>query len=324
MPLQRWTGLVALGASLALALAACGDGDDGTAGASAGGDGGLRVVTTTALLAELAEQVAGENVGVRSLIPAGVDLHSFEPPTEAARVVAEADLLVVNGYNLEESMLPVVLENRREGTPVLVAAAGLKPLAGGHHDGEEEHDQAPAGDASDLVSAEGDPHFWMDVSNTVHYVENIRDALVDLDAEHAVDYEARAATYIEELQALDAEVRETLVGIPEDQRRVVTFHDAYQYLAAAYGLELTATVLGSNPNQEASAADIADLIELVRREQVPAIFAEAEFSSQTLDMVAAETGARVLTLFDTYTEEVTTYHEMMRRTADALVEGLAP
>jgi len=283
------------------------------------GSDGLRVVVTTPLLAEFAGRVAGDDASVTSLIPLGVDPHSWQPSTAVARDIAEADLLVVNGYRLEESLLDIVTENARDGVPIVVAAEGIEALDGGHDHADDEHaDDEHADDGA----AEGDPHLWMSVPNAIHYVENIRDALLAADADHAAGYEERAAAFIAELTDLDAEIRAALTSIPEERRTIVAFHDAYQYLAHEYGLEVVASVAPANPNQATSAQAIAEIVELVRTLGVPAVFKEPEFSAQSLDFIAQESGARVLELQSVLSEAAPTYAVMMRANVAALVDGL--
>ncbi|MCK9495826.1 MAG: metal ABC transporter substrate-binding protein [Dehalococcoidia bacterium] len=329
--MHRVRSLVPVLLGAALLLAACssaageGDGDASEPGA-------LHVVATTPLIAEFAQHVVGDDAEVESLIPLGADLHSWQPPTSVARTIAQADVLLVNGYNLEASLLDVVTENAPRGVPLVVASAGLEPLEGGHdHGDDEDHDHEEGEDhegdedheAGDLVYAEGDPHLWLSVPNAIAYVENIRDALVAADAEHAAGYEERASAFVEELQALDGEIHETLSAIPQGRRTIVAFHDAYQYLAHEYGLEVVASVAPANPNQETSAGAIADIVRQVEALGVPAVFKEPEFSAQSLELIAQESGARVLELYNTPTDDVPTYAEMMRANAAALVDGLA-
>jgi ABC-type Zn uptake system ZnuABC Zn-binding protein ZnuA len=315
----RIAWLAALTGLAALALAACGDSGE----PSDGDEARPRVVATTGILREFAERVAGEDASVTGIIPPGVDLHSFQPSTGVARDIAEADLLIVNGYNAEEGLLEIVLENRADDTPIAVAAAGLAVL-----DGEG----SPPSDARDLVTAPGDPHLWLDATNAIRYVENIRDALVDVDPEHAAGYESRAAAYVERLRALDAEVRAAVAQIPETQRQLVVFHDAFGYFAAAYGLELVAAVLPAGAGQEPSAADVSAIVEAVREAGVPAVYTEPQFDAGVLELAAQESGARVLTLysgaFDTGeggaadTPAIDDYEAMMRANAAALLDGL--
>ncbi len=303
---------------------------------SEGGEGGgLRVVATTPLLAEFASRIAGDDASVGALIPMGVDLHSWQPSTTSARDVAEADVLIVNGYGLEEGLLGIVTQNARAGASIVTAADGLPALEGGHDHDHDEHEDHEEGDHEegdhedenhgdeDHDEAGHDPHLWLSVPNAIGYVENIRDALVAADATHASGYEERAGELIAELEALNAEVRSGLAAIPEGGRTIVAFHDAYRYLAAEYGLEVVASVAPSNPNQATSAQAIAEIVELVRTLGLTAVFKEPQFSAQSLDLIAQESGARVLVLRSTLTEDTPTYAEMMRANVAALVDGLA-
>ena len=361
----RFSLVAALALIATLALAGCADDQDGEdSGAEADQP---RVVATTATRREFAEHVAGDDARVTGIVPPGVDLHSFQPRTSAARDVAEADLLIVNGYGAEEGLIETVLENRRDGVPVIVAAAGLAVLEGGHdhdedehdeeedghdeeehdedgdgddegghHDEEEGHDEEehdhelPAG-VSELVTAAGDPHLWLDVANAIGYVENIRDGLVAVDPERRAGYESRAATYVERLLELDSEVRAAVASIPEERRRLVVLHDAYRYFGAAYGLETVAAALPSGAAQEPSAADVAAIVGEVREAGIPAVYAEPQFDAGVLELVAEEAGARVLTLYSVPVGDgggagdgpgIDSYEAMMRANAAALVAGL--
>lgn len=295
-------------AGAALLLAACG-GDDGEP------DGRPRVLASTAIIAEFARQVAGDDAVVTTLIPAGVEVHAFEPTTDAARRIAEADVIFVNGYNLEAGVLDVIVENRASDAALIVVSEGISPLrASGVADV----------DPADLLFAAGDPHMWLDVENAERYVDRIRRALVEVDPAHTGGYEQRAGAYVEELRALRAELEEMLGVIPAPRRKLVVFHDAFRYFAQAFGLELVAAVSPANPNQEPSPRDVVDTINTVEREGVPAVFREPQFSSQVLDLVAEETGVRVLTLYSVPIDgEAGSYVEMMRANARALVAGLA-
>ncbi len=323
-----WLGALTMLAGLV--LAACGDGDGPSAG-----DGAAerpRVVATTGILREFAGRVAGEAASVTGVIPPGVDLHSFQPSTGVARAIAEADLLIVNGYNAEAGLLEIVLENRAGNAPIVVAAAGLAVLDGAAAgDGGAGARPRPS-EASSLASAPGDPHLWLDAANAIRYVENIRDGLVAVDPGGRAGYESRAAAYVERLRALDADMREAVARIPEERRKLVVFHDAFRYFAAAYGLELAAAVLPSSAGQEPSAADVAAIVKAVREAAVPAVYAEPQFDAGVLELVAEESGARVLTLYSGAFDAgdrgtggapaVDSYEAMMRANAAALLDGL--
>jgi ABC-type Zn uptake system ZnuABC Zn-binding protein ZnuA len=332
---RRGAGVIAaigvLAALVALALAACRDGGSAEQRAGDGASARPRVVATTAILREFAEQVAGDDAIVTGMIPPGVDLHSFQPSTRVAREIAEADLLIVNGYNAEGGLLEIVLENRASEALIIVAAAGL-PVLDGERASERNGAGAIPADASELGAAKGDPHLWLDAANAIRYVENIRDGLVAIDPQRRAGYELRAAAFIERLRALDAELRETVARIPAERRQLVVFHDAFRYFAAAYGLELVAAVLPSSAGQEPSAADVAAIVEAVREAAVPAVYAEPQFDAGVLELVAEESGARVLTLYSGAFDAggrgapdapaVDGYEAMMRANAAALLDGL--
>jgi len=335
-------GVITLGATLG--LAGC---SDGGATNNVGGAGRLQVVATTGVIAEFAREVAGDDAQIEQLIPSGIDVHAYEPSPAMARRVAEAAVIFVNGYNLEAGLLSVVVENRSGAARLVVVATGLTARAGGH-DHEEPAADPAAGHADEnasaathadenagaatatggdigreLVTAAGDPHFWLDAHNAIHYVEVIRDALAAADPAHAAGYTTRAAAFVQRLEALDAEVRQTIEAVPAAQRQLVVFHDAFTYFAAAYGIEIVATVLPGGANQEASAGEVAKIVAAVRAHDVRALYAEPQFSSQLIDAIAEETGAPVLTLYSDATGgDVATYEAMMRANAQAIAEGL--
>lgn len=313
--------LAALALTLGAALTAC-SGDDDAA------DNRLGVVASTGILADLARAVAGDDAAVSALIPAGVDPHAYEPSPEVARRVARADVLLLNGYGLEGRLLDLIVENRADTAVVVVAAAGLAPRTGGDHaaDGDARASDSSAEQRRGIDAAAfaaGDPHFWLAVPNARHYVERIRAALAAADPPHAAGYRERAAAYLAELTALDAELRAVVTAIPEQRRKLVVFHDAFGYFADAYGLQLVVAALPGGANQQPSAGAVAELIRTVRREQVPVVYTEPQFSSPVLEAVAREAGVRVLTLYsDAFAGTVDSYVALMRANARALAAGL--
>ncbi len=335
---MRSRSLFALAAGLSLLLGACSP--------SGGDDGQITVIASFPLIAEFAERVAGDDARVTSLIPLGVDEHSYSPSPAAAREVARADLVLVNGYALESTLLGLIANNVREGVPVVPVSRGLEPLDDHHdhdhdhdhdedeHDHEEDHEDEHADEHEDehlddvvegldpLVTAEGDPHFWLDVANAIGYVHVIRDALIEVDPDRRDGYTERADALVAELEALDAEVRETLAAVPEADRTIVVFHNAYEYFAHAYGFEVIESVAPANPNQATDAQTIAEIVRTVREAGVAAIYREPQFSGQVMDAIAAETGAQVLTLYSIPAEGAETYADLMRANAEALAAGL--
>ena len=309
----------ALALVLALAVAAaCTGGDDGRDD----GDGRLRVVASTGIIAHFAEQIAGEDADIVAVIPAGADAHSFSATTTDIRNISAADIVIVNGYNLEEGALGTIFEHLPGDATLVVAAEGVDPLEGGHHEEEEEDEEDVAGGG--IAAAEGvDPHMWLSVPNAMVYVRNIANGLVAADPDNASAYREREEAYLAELQALDEEVRATIAGIPRERRVLIVYHDAFQYFAAEYGLELAAAVLPASPSQQASAAAVAEIIEIVSGRDVGAVYREPQFAAAALEAIAGEAGVRVLTLYSgAFTDEVSSYIEAMRANAKALAEGL--
>lgn len=311
--------VIALAAVLAIGLAAC-----GASGESAAPDGGrLSVVASTTVFADLVSQVAGEEASVRSLVPAGTDVHTFDPkPSDIARV-ADADLIVMNGLGLDDWVARIVDDSGSKAQVVKLAVdlPGVSYIEGGARDGESED----GGDHAAGVEAGLNPHLWLDVSLATKYVERLATALVDAGADRAV-IESRSAAYRERLSALDDEVRRQFEAVPANDRTVVSFHDAFPYFARAYGLEVAGVVVEA-PGQDPSAAAIAALIDAIRASDVRVILAEAQFPPDLLDAIASETDATVVS--DLYTDALgdppaDTYEGIIRWDAQQILKALTP
>jgi anchored repeat ABC transporter substrate-binding protein len=170
------------------------------------------------------------------------------------------------------------------------------------------------------VHGEIDPHLWQNVRNVMAYAELIRDTLIGQDARGAKLYRARTDAYLARLDVLDRHLRATIAAIPKPRRYLVTTHDAFGYLGAAYGIQIAGFVT-PNPAVEPSLADRRKLTETIRNLQVPSVFLEPSFAGRTTPLreVAEETGARLCPIYsDTLDETVGTYEAMMRFNADSL------
>jgi ABC-type Zn uptake system ZnuABC Zn-binding protein ZnuA len=283
--------LVSAVAILGLLVGACGGGA-GPAGPS-GADERLQVVATTTILADLVAQVGGERVSVTSLVPKGGEVHTFDPTPSDVRRIADADLVVLNGLGLDEWLADLV---RDAGTDAPVVELGenldgVAYLEGGPHDEEGE---APAQETSDANAGEEvNPHLWLNAAYAAKYAERIAAALAAADPEHAADYEAGLAAYAKVLADLDASAKARLGAIPEANRAVISFHDAFPYFADAYGLTIDGTVVDA-PGQDPSAGDVSALIKVIEAKGIKAIFAEAQFNDDLVRTLADETGATVV------------------------------
>lgn len=194
-------------------------------------------------------------------------------------------------------------------------------------DGDEEHEDEEHEDEHGHGSC--DPHVWMNPRSVIVWADNIADALSELDPLNALVYRANADAYIAELEALDAEIQQIVAAVPEDRRILVTNHEFMAYFAHAYGFEVAATVLpGGSTAAEVDPRALAALIELVREEGVPAIFAEVSANPQLAELIADEAGVGVVTSL--YSESLggsdspaATYIDMMRYNAQTIADALA-
>ncbi|MDP3767208.1 MAG: metal ABC transporter substrate-binding protein [Dehalococcoidia bacterium] len=286
--------LASAAAVVALVAAACGDNQEGSAGGPSA-EKKLSAVATLEIFADMARQVGGERVEVSALLPPGADAHTYELPPNRVADIAEADVALMNGLGLEASTEDVIEENA--GGLVVELAEGLPVI-------------------------DDNPHLWLDARLAARYVERIRDAFVDLDPADRAEYEANASAYLDELGDLDHEFEGAIQSIPPENRKLVTFHDAFPYLAERYGLEVVAVVVTS-PGQEPSAADVAELTERLSAEDVPAVFREPQLNARILEQAADEAGVQVLELLsDSFNKDVASYVDLMRFNMEQLVRGL--
>lgn len=272
-----------------LVATACGGGASGSPTGSNGAEairpapGAIMVVATTTVLADMVRQVGGTQVDAVSLVPPGGEVHTFDPtPSDLSRV-ADADLIVMNGLGLDEWLGEVAANSGTTAEVVELAEDldGVEYFAAGEHDGEVEHD-----------GEEFNPHLWLNVAYGIKYAERIGETLARVDPDHAADYETGTRTYVASLTELDAWAREQIATIPEADRRIVSFHEAFPYFAAAYGLEVVGTIIDA-PGQDPSAGEIADLVDAIRASGAKAIFSEAQFSPALADTVAREAGITI-------------------------------
>ena len=268
-----------LGAVLLLAttlVATCGAGPAAT-GSSAGR---LDVIATTTVFADLVSQVGGGKVDVHSLVPKGGDVHTFDPTPTDVRAVSAATLLFRNGLGLDDWLTKLVSDAGSAAT-VVTLGDGL--------DGVQY-----------ITSASGqiNPHVWMNVAYAAKYVDRIQAALTAADPADGATFAANATAYKAQLATLDNDIRTRLAAVPAANRVVVSFHDAFPYFAAAYGLTVVGTIVDA-PGQDPSAGQVADLIAKIKASGVKAIFAEAQFNDALAKTIAAETGASVVSdLYD--------------------------
>ena len=325
-------------ATLALVASGCGDDDAGSAG-DGGEDAAITVVATTTQLADFARQVGGERVDVVQLLQPNTDPHDYEPRPQDIQRAAEAEVMLVSGDELDE-WAGDVAEQAGLADSAIVDAGAARPvtLEGGHHHDDEGDDHSDEGDDDEHAEDEKDgddhageedvdPHWWHDPRNARAAVTAIRDAFVTADADGAATYRANAASYAKEIDALDAQLASCFQSVPEEQRKLVSDHDAFAYLTERYDIEFVGAIIPSTTSQaQPSAGAISDLVTAVKRETVGAIFPESSLNPALAKTIAERTGARVggALYADTLGPQDGpggTYLGSMRENARALVEG---
>ncbi len=310
----------------------------------------IPVVATFSILGDMVERIGGEHVAVTTLVGPNGDAHVYQPTPADARAVSEAQVLIVNGLEFEGWLDRLVDASDFDGLRV-VATEGIEPIAfeegedhhegddhaeHDHDDGHKDHAEEAGHDHDDEEHAEAghddhhhgafDPHAWQSLGNAVAYVDNIAAALAQADPANAADFYQNRAAYVAEIEALDAEIREIVASLPADRRTVVTSHDAFQYFGRDYGLTFLAPQ-GLSTESEASAQDVARLIEQMREENISAVFVENVADSRLLEQIANETGATVGgTLYPGALSgpdgPAPTYLDMMRHNATTLAHAL--
>ena len=234
--------------------------------AAAGGK--LPTVATFSILADMARQVGGDLVSVRSLVPVDGDAHTYEPRPSDLQAVRAAGVVLTNGLGLE-GWLDRLLKAAGGPARIVVASEGVTPR---HWD-------------------EGtDPHAWQDPRNGMLYARTIGEAFAQADPANAAAYRARAEDFARRIAAIDAWIAPQFAAVPAERRRILTSHDAFGYFGARYGIEFLG-VQGIDTESEPSAAAIAALVKQIKATGIKAVFVENMTSPKLARMVARESGA---------------------------------
>jgi ABC-type Zn uptake system ZnuABC Zn-binding protein ZnuA len=278
----------------AIFVVGCGEDDAGTAAGP-----GPHIVATTTQAADLARNVAGDRAQVTQLLSANADPHGYELRPRDVQAIADADLVVRSGGDLDD-WLDDAIEQSGAEADVVVLIDSMKAIEGdhGHEAEEEEHageEEEHAGEEEEHAGEEEvDPHWWQDPRNAVIAVGEIEKALAAADPDGAATYREQAASYRARIEALDRAVADCWADVPARQRKLVTTHDALGYYAERYGLEVVGTVIPALTTQsQASAGELAELTETIRHEGVRVVFAESSVNSKVEQAIADEAGARV-------------------------------
>jgi manganese transport system substrate-binding protein len=266
------------------------------------------ILTTFTVLADMAQNVAGDKAIVESITKLGAEIHGYEPtPSDLVRG-KDADLILDNGLNLERwaerfyNSLPKV--------PHVTLSQGVEPV----------------NIAEDAYQGKPNPHAWMSPRNALIYVENIRKALSNLDPANAATYAENAKTYSEQIRAIDAKLKQAIAAIPPDKRYLVSCEGAFSYIARDYSLK-EVYLWAVNAEQQATPKQVEKVINTVKENRIPTVFCESTVSNEAQLQVAKETGAKYGGVL--YVDSLSaadgptpTYLKLLEYNVNTLIKGL--
>jgi ABC-type Zn uptake system ZnuABC Zn-binding protein ZnuA len=282
----------------------------------------LKVVATTSMIGDVIAQVGGSTIELTTLMGPGQDPHSYEPTPRDMAAVAQADVVFVNGWDLEEA-LARDLNEIIEGMSVVPISAGIEPIEFGETHEEDEDDEHGHQNI--------DPHVWFSVQNVKRWTENAEQVLTALDPAHADAYHGNADAYLAKLDELDAYAQAQLASIPEERRFLVTNHRSLDYMARDYGLRIVGTVVpAASTMAEPSASDLVALIEIMEKQGICSLYTETTISDRLAQTVADELeGCAQVRVLKLYTGAIgltgsgaDSYVGMYRHNVDTIVDGL--
>lgn len=283
-------------------------------------DGKLSVVASFSIIGDLAKQVGGDRVELRTLVGPDSDAHVYEPRPADAMALARADVILVNGLLLEGFMARLIEASQADAqiTTVSDGADILNDPTGGHYHF--------VGGKAIFHATPNDPHAWQSVGNVKTYVQNIEKAFCAADPNGCEAYRANASAYIEELTVLNAEIKAQIGAVPRDHRVAVIAHNAFRYFERDYGMAFLSPQ-GVSTESEASAADVASLIREIREKRAGAVFSENISDSRLVEQIASEAGLKLGgTLYSDALSPpdgpAPTYIEMMRYNVKMLTSGI--
>ncbi|EEG76691.1 metal ABC transporter solute-binding protein, Zn/Mn family [Dethiobacter alkaliphilus] len=323
---------------LALALAGCAE--QPAEGTTSEPEPEITVYTSFFVLYDFANQIGGDRVEVMNLLPPGVEPHDWEPTAQAMARLSDADVLLINGLELEP-WVDKLIEGLDGNIKVVNTSEGIEPLTGygGHsHDDDDDHgydDDDNHGYDNDYGHDDDDdhgyddlpdPHVWLDPLLALHQAEQIAGALIELDPEYEEVYLENLALFTARIEELDNEYREALTNLARHE--FIVTHLSFAYLAERYGLEQVG-ISGLSPHAEPSPAQMAKIMDFAAEHDVRHIFQEPLVTSRLAEVLADDLGAEILELnpLEGLTEDELAagedYFSIMRRNLEQLKIALA-
>ncbi|MED3728199.1 zinc ABC transporter substrate-binding protein [Priestia filamentosa] len=303
----------------ALFLAGCGNEDSSSSEKKS--DGKLTIYTTIYPIEDFTKKIGGDNVTVKSVIPNGVDAHSFEPTTKDMLKIAKADAFIYSGAGAEGFADAANKTLKDEDVKMIKAAEGAELVAGhddhDHEHGEEHGDEHEHGDL--------DPHFWLDPQRSIVMAENIKNALSELEPSKKDEFEKNFNQVKTDLEELDKKYEEAIKNAPS--KEILVSHAAYGYWEDRYGIEQI-SVSGLSPTQEPSQKELKEIVETAKEHNIKYVIFDANVTNKIATLVRKEIGAESLTLNNMETlrdqdrENGEDYFSLMNKNLEALKKAL--
>ena len=267
----------------------------------------LQIVASASMIADITENIVGDLHHVQMIVPIGGDPHLHEPTPSDARMVAMADLIIINGLTFE-GWINELIENSGTEAEVITVTEGVEILR------------------SQTYQNSVDPHAWMDASNGIIYAKNIGKALIEIDPRNREYYSKNLEEYTSQLLKLDSEIEAAIMTIPEQQRVLITSHDAFQYYGKRYGIRLEA-IMGISTEAEAQTSDIIRVNNVISEKNVPAIFIESTINPKLIEQLASDNNVSIggKLYADSLGDDkspASTYIKMLRHNTTTIVNAL--
>tara|TARA_B100001013_G_scaffold283558_1_gene183467 strand:+ start:305 stop:1333 length:1029 start_codon:yes stop_codon:yes gene_type:complete len=275
--IRLWAVLV-----VALVIGACGGDSENTSENPDQENTRLKVVTTVSPITSIVENIGGPRISLEGVVPEGVNSHTFEPTPSMAKLMAGADLIIINGLFLEEPTLALAESNKKDDAVIL--ALGDRSVT---------PDEWQFDFTFPESAGHPNPHLWPDPNLGLRYAELVQDRLAALDPDNAAYYAGNLEIFRGKVEKMDQAIRAAVATVPEGNRKLLTYHDSWAYFAKQYGMEVIGAVQPSNFSQP-SVREVAELIDQVKELGLPAVFGSEVFSSDVLEAIASEADAQFI------------------------------
>jgi ABC-type Zn uptake system ZnuABC Zn-binding protein ZnuA len=260
------------------------------------------------MISDMTKNIAGELVDIKTVVPIGGDPHIYEPTPGDAQMIANADLILKNGLTFE-GWLNELIEYSGTKARVVTVTEGIEAIT------------------SLIYQNASDPHAWMDVSNALTYIKNIKNALIQLDSINATTYQQNFDIYYKKLVDLDNYIEQRIQEIPKGKNILITSHDAFQYYGKRYGIRLE-SVLGVSTDADVQTADMIRLNKVIKESGVPALFIESTINPKILEQLAADNhisigGKLYADSIGDKDSPAPSYYDMLKHNTDVIVNALS-